>query len=349
MEKEAQNIQPITTEQLSRLRSAAGAGPVLIMTHDNPDPDALSSGKALATLLKVSWNISTRLLYSGIIARAENRTMLRLLTPEWELTEVIGELDQYSAVALVDTQPRGGNNRLPQAVIPQIVIDHHYPGREGLENVAYTDIRPEAGATVSLVYQYLDACHVVPDVALATAMFYGIQADTRGLSRGNSIIDQVAYFRLLRLIDRQVLGEVEQSGLPRDYFQAFDDGLKAARIYGHVVVAYLGAMHRPDFMSEMADILIRLENMRAALCLGHHGQTLYFSLRTASTETDEAGMLVQKIIMPPGKAGGHGTVAGGQVPLNNLNADWVAKELENRFLQVMGEDSEADLLLSSSM
>ena len=74
--------------RLAQLRTTAGSGPVLILTHDNPDPDALASGKAFATLLKSAWNIPSRLLYSGLVQRAENRAMLNLLTPEWEHSNV---------------------------------------------------------------------------------------------------------------------------------------------------------------------------------------------------------------------------------------------------------------------
>lgn len=117
----------IDRDRLERLRTIAGTGPVLVLTHDNPDPDALAAGKAFATLLKSAWNISSRLVYSGLVLRAENRALLKLLTPEWEHSDRLVALDQYSAIALLDTQPGAGNNRLPIEHIPQIVIDHHHP------------------------------------------------------------------------------------------------------------------------------------------------------------------------------------------------------------------------------
>ena len=72
-------------------------------------------------------------------------------------------------------------------------------------------------------------------------------------------------------------------------------------------------MHRPDLAAEMADLLIRLDGALAVLCLGLHEQILYLSIRTEPMGQD-AGLLVQQVIVPPGKAGGHGTMAGGQVP-----------------------------------
>ena len=336
---------PIDQNCLAQLRAAAGTGPVLILTHDNPDPDALASGKALATLLEMAWGIPSRLVYSGLVARAENRAMLNHLIPEWEHIDALAGLEQYSALALVDTQPGAGNNRLPASHVPQIVIDHHRPFREALKAVPHADVRPEVGATVSLVYQYLEAAGIKPDPVLATAMFYGLQTDTRGLARGASPSDEVIYIGLLGLLDRRKLIQVEQAGLPQDYFRALSQGLQAARIYDRAIVAYLGPMHRPDLMAEMADLLIRLEGARAALCLGQYRNILHLSLRTVPLGQD-AGLLIQEIVVPPGKAGGHGTMAGGQIPLTGQEIESLVTRIERRYLAVMGETSEGVPLLA---
>lgn len=335
---------PVSEEQLQCLRAAAGLGPVLILTHENPDPDALSSGKALATLLQRAWGIQTRLIYSGLVGRAENKVMLGLLTPEWEQVDNLENFALYSAVALVDTQPGSGNNRLPARITPQIVLDHHPTFSADLKAVPCADIRPEIGATASLVYLYLQAAGIEPDAELANAIFYGIQTDTRGLSRGDYPIDQPIYFQLLQKIDREKLRLIEQAKLPREYFQALNDGLKSVRLFGSVLTAYLGEMHRPDFMADMADLLVRMENIRAVLCLGHHGEKMYLSMRTDSNIV-EAGRLIQSVIMPPGKGGGHGSTSGGQVPLQGWKPDDLARILEERFIRLLGENNFMENLL----
>lgn len=327
---------PVGQKHLSRLRAAAGAGPVLILTHDNPDPDALASGKALAALLQEAWGISSRLLYSGLVAWAENRVMLTQLTPEWEHADTLPALEPYSALAMVDTQPTAGNNRLPANHTPHIVLDHHHPLRHALRSVPFADVRPDIGSTVSLLYQYLDAAGISPNPLLATAMFYGLKVDTRGLSRGASPIDEAVYVKLLRWVDRHKLIQVEQARLPRVYFGAFCQGLEAARLYGRAIVAYLGPIHRPDLPAEIADLLIRLEDARAALCMGVYKDILHLSLRTVPLDQD-AGLLIQAIVTPPGKAGGHGTMAGGQVPLAGQNAESIVARIENRYLAAMDE------------
>jgi nanoRNase/pAp phosphatase (c-di-AMP/oligoRNAs hydrolase) len=345
MELTLDEQNPIDQDRLAQLRTVVGAGPVLILTHDNPDPDGLASGKALATLFKLAWGIPSRLVYSGLVARAENRAMLSHLTPEWEHTDILTDLERYSALVLADAQPGAGNSSLPENYVPHIVIDHHQPVRAALRAVPYTDVRPEIGATVSLAYQHLEAAGIEPDATLATAMFYGLQVDTRGLSRGASPTDETVYVKLLDGLDRGKLIQVEQAGLPQDYFRAFSRALQAARIHGQAIVAYLGPMHRPDLMAEVADLLIRLDSARSALCLGSYEDTLHLSLRTVPLGQD-AGLLVQEIVIPPGKAGGHGTMAGGQIPLAGQEAEVLAAQVERHYLAVMGEGSDRIPLLA---
>ena len=338
---------PITHETLERLHELTKPGPVLIMTHESPDPDALASGKAIGTLLETAWGVPCRLIYSGLVARAENRAMLNLLATEWQAMSQIGNIKDYSATILVDTQPGAGNNRFPTDQIPKIVIDHHHPLRDGLNKVPYVDVRPEVGSTVSLTYQYLESAGITPGPVLATAMFYGLQTDTLGLARGATLVDETVYIKLLSWLDRSLLIQVEQAGLSRDYFRAFSAGLQAARVYDHSVIAFLGEMTRPDLAAEMADVLIRLETARAVLCLGEYRETLHLSLRTVGTAED-AGHLIQRIVTPQGKAGGHGTMAGGQVPINELNVQELVSQIEQRFLEALKETGQGEPLISPS-
>jgi nanoRNase/pAp phosphatase (c-di-AMP/oligoRNAs hydrolase) len=336
--------KPIDPARLEQLRAVVGKGPALILTHDNPDPDALASGLGLATLFKHAFDVPSRLVYTGLVERAENRAVLNLLTPDWQAQENPPDLAPFSAVALVDTQPGAGNNRFPAERSPDIVIDHHYPRWDSLRPVKYVDVRPELGATSSMVFQYLEAAGINPDPLLATALFYGLQTDTRGLAREASKEDEAIYLKLLTWIDRPKLVRVEQAGLSRDYFRAFHRGLESARVYGRCIIANLGAMHRPDLAAEMSDEFIRLESARAALCLGTFNNTLHLSLRTEPSG-QEAGLLVQKIIGDLGKAGGHGTLAGGQIALDGRPVDELIKELEQRFLTLMGEKGEGSQLV----
>jgi nanoRNase/pAp phosphatase (c-di-AMP/oligoRNAs hydrolase) len=339
-----QCTNPINHDQLLHLRRALKNGPVLITTHDNPDPDALASGKAINQLINVKWGIPTKLIYSGLVGRAENRAMLKLLAPEWIHMDNWGDYSKFSSVVFVDCQPSSRSMVPFDENLPTIVIDHHYPIAELTQRAVYADIRPDIGSTVTMIYQYLDQEQVSIDPVLATAMFFGIRVDTNGLSRGSTIEDGIAYVKLLETLDQHLLLQIETAGLAREYYQAFYQGMQDARVYGKAIIAYLGNMHRPDLAAELADLLFRYESVHAALCSGVYEQELHFSIRTGLLDQD-AGLLVQSAIFPPGKAGGHGIMAGGQIPLQGEDVKLLVLELERRFLDRVGESGESKPLL----
>jgi nanoRNase/pAp phosphatase (c-di-AMP/oligoRNAs hydrolase) len=197
-----------------------------------------------------------------------------------------------------------------------------------------------------MLYQYFAAGGIHPETNLATAMFYGLHTDTNGLARSASLADEAAYFGLLQLIDRGKLSQIQQAGQSRQYFRALSQALQTAQIYGKAVVVDLGAMHRPDLPAELADVLIRLENARVVLCSGVHGDIMYFSLRTKMLGKD-AGLLAQEVVGNYGKAGGHGSVAGGQVGFEGLSPDVVAEMLKTRLLSILGEQETGAPLLDT--
>ncbi|MBU6283988.1 phosphoesterase, partial [bacterium] len=56
-----------------------GGDPVVILPHDNPDPDALASAAALQYLLSEIAEVDSVIALGGIIGRAENRAMVKYL------------------------------------------------------------------------------------------------------------------------------------------------------------------------------------------------------------------------------------------------------------------------------
>jgi len=343
----AVNPNPLQQTDLDRLQEALRSAPVLILTHHNPDPDALAAGDGLAFLLERAWGLSSHRVFSGLVTRAENVAVLRHLTPGWEMITSLDQKAGYESLALVDTQPGAANNILPPNTLPDAVLDHHQPIGSPLTDVPYADLRPEVGSTATLVFQHLEVAGLELPSRLATALFYGIKTDTNGLSHESSKHDEVAYIKLLDHIDRAALVQVENAQRPPAYFRELAHGIRLARVHGTAVVASLGDMHRPDFTAELADLLIRLEGASAAICVGRYQNVLYLSVRTVPMG-EHASQLLRRSIEGLGKAGGHRVTAGGQVWLEGRAARVVEMELVTRFLAAMGEGNTPGVTLTAS-
>ena len=313
-------------------RAVAGAGSVLILPHNDPDPDAIASAIALRHLLAERLGIGGHIAYKGIIGRAENKALVRYLGHP--LHRLAGsDLRRSVPIALIDTQPGAGNNALPPKSTIAIVLDHH-PWRDATATAGFADVRPDIGATSTILTEYLQEAGIEPTPSLATALFYGIKTDTMGLGRGASPNDVAAYFYLQHRIDVEALVEIERAQIPAEYFQKLDTNLHAARVYDGVVISYMGLMRRPDLAAEMADLLLRLQGIRWVICMGMYKDLLILAVRTRSRRGG-AERLVQEIVGDRGTAGGHGTMAGGQVPPQGQDPEQVALQLSQRALQYL--------------
>ena len=215
-----------------------GKNNLLVLMHNDPDPDAIASARAMEELLRIHAPATRVTLgHGGIIGRSENRTMAGLIMPHGvriSQRSAAEEIAEYDGVVLVDTQPVAANHLLWSTSYPGeevlAAIDHHPPRRSQLRAKVH-DVRPEVGASSTLMCEYLAVAEVPIDTELATALFYGIKADTLGLSRHTSGLDIWAYSTLRHLVQTDLLNRIEHVQLPRTYFRSISDALANTTIY----------------------------------------------------------------------------------------------------------------------
>ncbi|MBD3236747.1 MAG: hypothetical protein GF330_08595 [Candidatus Eisenbacteria bacterium] len=309
---------------------------LLILTHDNPDPDALASGWVLRTIVRRRLGLRADLAHGGIIGRAENRALVRLLRiPLRRLGEIRLRAARYDAIALVDTQPAAGNNLLPAGRLPDVVIDHH-PVRRATREVPFVDVRPGYGACASMLFEYLRAAGLLEDRRLATALFYAIRSETQNLGREATSGDRGAFQALFPRVDNRLIARIEQAPIARDYLALLNSAFEATRLYGSLSVTRLGRMPYPDVAAELADLLLRIDEVRWAFVSGIYRDRLYLSIRTSQRRRN-AGRLLQRVVGDAGRAGGHGMMAGGSVPLDGPgDAPRVQRRIARRLREELG-------------
>ncbi len=315
-----------------------GLSPLLILMHDHPDPDAIASAWALAYLAERLEGVTTRMVHGGIIARMENQTLVRTL--RIPLRQVRPrEFERYRNVAIVDTQPPFQNNRFPARRRATMVIDHHR--RHPKTDAELVVIDETAGATTTLLYEALSAAGLDIPSRLATAMVYGIGAETQHLGREAGPRDVAAYRMLFPKSNMRTLSKVQHPPRPSSFFYTLGKAIHRAFIVNRVIGVHLGLVPSQDIVAHMADFLLTHEKASWSVVTGRYDGRLFVSLRTRNPRA-EAGKLLWRLLGAGTSAGGHAMIAGGSI-LVGKEADeqaWEQAEaaLTSAFLRSQGYD-----------
>ncbi|MEZ4600326.1 MAG: DHH family phosphoesterase [Syntrophotaleaceae bacterium] len=312
-----------------------GKGAILIVTHDHPDPDALAAAMALKHLILMKTGETATVAYGGVIGRGENKVMVEELEIDMVTLDSL-DLSRFQVICLVDTQPGAGNNSLPPDQKVHLVIDHH-PPRESCASCRWVDVRDNYGASATILFEYLLAQDVNFGTKLATILFYAIKSETQDLGREWNRADRSAYLHLLPLSNNRILFNITHPEVPREYFSSFCKAIRNARTYEDVLVFNLFNIDNPDIVAELADFLLRVQDVKVVLGMGRFDNGEILSFRTLLPQI-RSGEVMQQVLKGLGTAGGHGMIAGGQIrPMSeSIEAQRELEEtLTHRLLQFL--------------
>jgi nanoRNase/pAp phosphatase (c-di-AMP/oligoRNAs hydrolase) len=318
---------------LEGLRDATA---VTFVTHVHPDPDALGSMMGLAHLVETCLGKPTRLTRDGVISRAENRTMVDLLDVDLIPIEEVNWADEGEHVVMVDSQPKTGRHNIACKIPLYAVIDHHdTPG--DTTGVPFVDVRQTVGATCSVVTSYLIEQSIPIPARLGTGLLYGIETELGGYPREASELDDSALLYLYPLADKDLLSRIRNARLPQSYFGCLVQALQSSFIYDRLIVSWINDLPQPELAAEVADFLMRFEEVDWAMAAGVHEDKLILSIRSSAPRA-RAGDLLRKVVNGMGRAGGHDRRAGGTVQLRSTApsaVDEVRAELRRRLLEAL--------------
>ena len=288
-------------------RYFSDADKVLILTHHDPDPDAIASGLALRTLLR-------RTKQTAIIgtmqpvARPENQRMLKLLEIGVD-TVTAEQIAGFDKIALVDVQPHYFGEALRHV---DLVIDHH-PETTGYTAV-FKDIRSHYGSTSTILTEHLRAVDIDISERTATAMLYAIKSDTLFFNRQANRADLDAFSYLYPLADAGLIRKMEGAEITRERLDYVIKAWQQGRLVEHVFCAFLGEPPRDDFIPYVADFYLQLEDVQWTVVSGVVNDQLVVSVRNLGYSRN-AGDFVRRWFNDIGSAGGHRTMAKAVVPL----------------------------------
>src|SRR5918994_218023 len=293
---------------------------VVIVLHNDPDPDAMASGLALRNVLRRTKQTAVLAALQGV-TRPENQRMMNLLDIQVEILTP-EQVVNFDRIAMVDVQPHAFRGLIDRV---DLVIDHH-PEQPGYTAV-YKDIRADYGSTSTILTEHLRAIDVNISERTATAMLYAIKSDTLFFNRQANRVDIEAFSYLYPLADAALIRKMEGAEITMERLEYVLKAKQHGRIVEQVFCAFLGTTAREDFIPYVADFYLQLENVKWTLVAGIVNDSLIMSVRNLGYSRN-AGEFVRKYFADIGSAGGHRAMAKAVVPLSafrekygNLQAD----------------------------
>lgn len=284
----------------------------------DPDPDSIASALALKRLL---WRRVSACVISPVrpITRPQNQRMVQLLGVS--LTP-LAELDpgDFNRKALVDNQP--GHHEELGGYRYDVIIDHHPRLKETKGRLV--DIRPEYGATSTILTEYLREARIKPSLKLATALYYGIKTDTSNFERPATEADVRAFHYLYGFTRTPLVRRLEFAEFNLPMLQYFQQAFNRYRIRHNRLYAFLGPVSAPDILVILAEFFLRLGDISWTIVGGIYDDRLVVIFRNDGLRKN-AGRLAVQAFGRLGSAGGHAASARAEVPLPNTHMNPIAQ------------------------
>jgi nanoRNase/pAp phosphatase (c-di-AMP/oligoRNAs hydrolase) len=282
-------------------------GPLAILTHDNPDPDSIASAVALQAIAD-EYDVEADIVYEGDIGHQENRAFVNLLgielVPRGETT-----LSEYGAVALVDHMKSG---EFDADVAVDIFIDHFEPD-EGID-AEFTDVRPNVSSTSTILTKYIQEFDLSPSEAVATALLYGIRAETVDFKRETTPADLTAAAYLYPFANHDTLEQVESPSMSPETLDVLAEAIQNRDVQGSHLVSNAGYIRDREALTQAAQHLLNLEGITTTAVFGIADDTIYLAARSKDIRIN-IGNALQDAFAGIGDATGHSTQGSVEIPL----------------------------------
>ncbi|MHB9288398.1 DHH family phosphoesterase [Halobacteriales archaeon Cl-PHB] len=310
-------------------RVLASHDEVAVMMHPNPDPDAMASALAVGELAG-SVDTESTLQYAGQIRHQENRAFETVLDLNFDQVDSAADIAADGVVLVDHNTPRGFEGA--ERIEPLAVIDHHPGNGTGTD---FTDVRTDNGACASIFANYFDRLGwetqspeeyesgeetekvLPPDVA--TGMIYGIQSDTKHLTKGCSADEFDAASYLYPGVDEDRLDRIANPEVDAEVLDVKARAITEREVRNAFAISNVGSVSNVDSIPQAADELLRLEGVTAVVVYGERDGNLHISGRSRDDRV-HMGKTLSKIVeeIPMSEAGGHARMGGGQVSVEHM-------------------------------
>ncbi|MDG5776072.1 DHH family phosphoesterase [Haloarculaceae archaeon H-GB2-1] len=299
-----------------------------ILIHRSPDPDSIASAAALRAIA-ASRNVDADIVYEGEIGHQENRAFVNLLGIEL-VSKATTDLDAYDTVAIVD-YAKGGKPELGKI---DILIDHYEPEEE--IEAGFTDIRQNVSATSTILTKYIQELDLNIDQEVATALLYGIRAETLDFKRDTTPADLTAAAYLYPFTDHDTLEQVESPSMSPETLDVLAEAIRNREVSGSHLVSNAGFIRDRDALAQAAQHLLNLEGITTTAVFAIADDTIYLAARSKDIRMN-IGNVLENAFGEIGETAGHSTDASVEIPLGIFTGIETSEDNRDTLLQLTEE------------
>ena len=300
-----------------------------ILTHDNPGPDSIASAVALRAIAEAR-DVEADILYDGEIGHQEDRAFVNLIGVELHARADV-EFESYDTVALVD-HARSMERELDRPV--DVLIDHHEPDAE--YDAAFVDVRANVSSTSTILTKYVQEFDLSLDETVATALLYGIRAETLDFKRDTTPADLTAASYLYPFADHDTLEQVESPSMSPETLDVLAEAIRNREVKGSHLVSNAGFIHDRDALTQAAQHLLNLEGVTTTAVFAIDDERITLSARSKDIRLNIRNVL-EDAFAEVGEAVGHSTDATVSIPLGIFTGIETSDDNRETLLQLTEE------------
>ena len=300
-----------------------------ILAHDNPGPDSIASAVALRAIAEAR-GIEADILYDGEIGHQEDRAFVNLIGVELLARDKV-DFESYDTLALVDHA--GSMEREIERSV-DVSIDHNEPDAD--YEASFSDVRSNVSSTSTILTKYVQEFDLGLDDTVATALLYGIRAETLDFKRDTTPADLTAASYLYPFADHDTLEQVESPSMSPETLDVLAEAIRNREVRGSHLVSNAGFIHDRDALSQAAQHLLNLEGVTTTAVFAIDDERITLSARSKDIRLNIRNVL-EDAFEDIGEAVGHSTDATVAIPLGIFTGIETSDDNRETLLQLTEE------------
>jgi nanoRNase/pAp phosphatase (c-di-AMP/oligoRNAs hydrolase) len=178
----------------------------------------------------------------------------------------------------------------------------------------FVDVRTNVSSTSTILTKYLQEFDQSPSEAVATALLYGIRAETLDFKRDTTPADLTAAAYLHPFANHDTLEQVESPSMSPETLDVLAEAIQNREVQGSHLFSTAGFIRDREALAQAAQHLLNLEGITTTAVLGIADEKIYLAARSKDIRLN-IGNVLDEAFSEMGDAAGHSTQGSLEIPL----------------------------------